>query len=154
MITALLTFLGSATLRLVFGHIFDAFTKWQDNRNELARMKVQGELEAAQHARNLEAIRVQAELGVKVIEAQTQAHVSEAEADAFLEAVKATGQKTGIVWVDMWNGIIRPLLATIAIGLWITALTQRGFALDDWDRALMSCVLGIFIGGRIHATGR
>lgn len=154
MFTALLTFLGGATVRLFLGHLFDFITKWQDQKNELERLRLQGDLDAAQHARNLEAIKVQADLGIKVIEAQTEAHVTQAEADAFVEAVKATGQKTGIVLVDLWNGVIRPLLATMCIALWIASLVERKFVLDDWDRALMSLALGVFVGGRIHATGR
>jgi len=154
MFTALFTFLGSTVMRLALGHIFDFVTKWQDSKNELAHMQMQGQLDAAQHARNLEAIKVQADLGVKVIEAQTESHVTSAEADAFVEAVKATGQKTGIVWVDVWNGIIRPLLASVCIALWIRAMGQQGWVLTEWDKQLMSMALGIFVGGRIHATGR
>ena len=154
MFTALITFLGSAGIRLALGHLFDFATKWQDSKNEMAHLRLQGELDAAQHARNLEAIKVQAELGVKVIEAQTEAHVTAAEADAFVEAVKATGQKTGVFLVDLWNGVIRPFLATVCIALWISSLWHRSFVLDEWDRALMSMALGIFVGGRIHATGR
>lgn len=154
MFTALITFLGGATIRLFLGHLFDFITKWQDQKNELARLDLQGRLDAAQHTRNLEAIRVQAELGVKVIEAQAEAHVTQTEADAFVEAVKATGQRTGVVWVDVWNGVIRPFLATVCIGLWITSLAERRFVLDEWDRALMSLALGIFVGGRIQSTGR
>ena len=154
MFTALLTFLGGTTVRLVLGHLFDFVTKWQDTKNELERLRLQGELDAAAHARNLEAIRLQSELGIKVIEAQTEAHISQAEADGFVEAVKATGLKTGVFLVDLWNGVIRPLLATICIGLWIASLFERGFKLDEWDRALMSLALGVFVGGRIHATGR
>lgn len=154
MFTALITFLGGATVRLLLGHFFDFVTKWQDNKNEMSRLRLQGELDAAQFDRNQSAIRLQAELGIKVIEAQTEAHVTSAEADAFVEAVKATAQKTGIMWVDLWNGVIRPMLATICIVLWMVALAQRHFVLDEWDRSLMSLALGIFIGGRIHATGR
>jgi hypothetical protein len=154
MLTALLTFLGSAGLRLFIGKLFDAFDKWQDHRNELARLTLQGQLDAAQHERNQAAIRLQAEMGVKVIEAQTVAHVTSAEADAFVEAVKATGQRTGVAWVDVWNGVIRPLLATVCIVLWIRSLAGRGFVLDEWDRALMGLALGVFVGGRIQSTGR
>jgi hypothetical protein len=153
MFTALFTFLGGATIRLLLGHVFDFITKWQDSKNEMERLRLQGELDAAQHARNLEAIKVQADLGVKVIEAQTDAHVTSAEADAFVEAVKATGQKTGIAWVDVWNGIIRPLLATMCIALWALSLYHRSLVLDEWDRSLMSLALGVFVGGRIHAKG-
>jgi hypothetical protein len=154
MFTALFTFLGGATVRLLLGHLFDFITKWQDSKNEIAHLRLQGELDAAQHARNLEAIKVQADLGVKVIEAQTESHVTQVEADAFVEAVKATGQKTGVFLVDLWNGVIRPFLATVCIALWISSLASRHFVLDDWDRSLMALALGIFVGGRIHATGR
>jgi hypothetical protein len=153
MFTALLTFLGGATVRLFLGHIFDFITKWQDQKNELARLTLQGQLDAAQHDRNLAAIRLQADLGVKVIEAQTEAHVTQAEADAFVEAVRATGQKSGIVFVDLWNGIIRPLLASMCIVLWVAKISQAGFVLDEWDRELMGLALGIFVGGRIHMKG-
>lgn len=153
MFATLITFLGGATVRLALGHLFDAFTKWQDNKNELQHLRLQGELDAAQHSRNLEAIRLQAELGVKVIEAQTQAHVTEAEADAFLEAVKATGQRTGIYWIDLWNGSIRPALASIAMLLWVAKMIGAGFVLDEWDRDLIGLALGVFVGGRIHQKG-
>lgn len=154
MITALMTFLGGATVRLFLGHLFDFITKWQDQKNELARLTLQGQLDAAQHTRNLEAIKVQADLGVKVIEAQTEAQVTQAEADAFIEAVRATGQRTGIMWVDLWNGIVRPLLASMCIVLWVAKIVGAGFVLDEWDRELMGMALGVFVGGRIHATGR
>jgi len=154
MITALMTFLGGATVRLFIGHLFDFITKWQDQKNELARLTLQGQLDAAQHTRNLEAIKVQADLGVKVIEAQTEAQVTQAEADAFIEAVRATGQRTGIMWVDLWNGIVRPLLASMCIVLWVAKIVGAGFVLDEWDRELMGLALGVFVGGRIHATGR
>lgn len=154
MFTALIAFLGSAAVRVGIGALFDFVTKWQDNRNELKRMEAQGKLDAAQHDRNQAAIRLQHDLQVKVIEVQTVAAVSKVEADAFLEAARATGQKTGVVFVDVWNGCIRPLLASICIALWIASMWQRRFVLDDWDRALMSGALGIFVGGRIHATGR
>lgn len=154
MISALLTFLGGVTFRLLIGHLFDFMTRWQEQRNELARIKLQGEVEAAQHARQLEAVRAQYEMGIKVIETQAQAHVTAAEADAVLEAVRATSRPTGNKLVDTWNGGIRPFLATVCIALWISALHQRDWVLDDWDRALMSMALGIFIGGRIQSTGR
>jgi hypothetical protein len=31
---------------------------------------------------------------------------------------------------------------------------QQGWVLTPWDKELMSMALGIFVGGRIHATGR
>lgn len=154
MFTALMTFLGGAIGRLLIGKVLDFVQTWQEQKNEIERMRVQGELEAAQHERNMAAWQLQTTLGIKVIEAQTEAHHLQAEDDAFVQAVANTGKSTGVALIDGWNGTIRPLLATICIGLWLASLVSRGFALDDWDRALMSLALGIFIGGRIHATGR
>lgn len=154
MFTALFTFLGGATVRLLLGHLFDFITKWQDQKNELERLRLQGELDAKQHEQNMAAWQLQTNLGIKVIEAQTSAHQLAAEDDAFVQAVMNTGKTTGNVFIDAWNGTIRPMLATICIALWIAALAQRGFVLDEWDKALMSLALGIFVGGRIHATGR
>lgn len=154
MITALLTFLGSAGLRVFVGQLFDLITKGQDQRQEIERMRVQGELDAAQHERNLAAIKLQADLGIKTIEVQGQAVADKLDAEAVLETIRGMSHPTGIALVDAWNGIIRPLLASIAIGLWIASLWMRHWVLDDWDRALMSAVLGLFVGGRIHVTGR
>jgi small-conductance mechanosensitive channel len=153
MLTAVLTFLGGVAGRMVLGHLLEALTKWQDAKNEIARLKVQGEIDAAQHDRLMTSMRLQSELGVKLIEAKTEAHVTQAEADAFVEAVKATSVRSGVWWADAWNTVIRPLLATVCIGLWVSSLIQRGFVLDDWDRSLMSLALGVFVGGRVQLKG-
>ena len=154
MITALLAFLGSAAARIGVAKVFEILERWQDAKDERALLDLQGRLEAEKHTRTMEAIRVQAELGVKMIEVQAQREHAAAEDLAFIEGVRATQQKSGIVLVDAWNGIIRPLLATICIGLWVASLIERGWRLDDWDRALMAATLGVFVGGRIAATGR
>lgn len=153
MFTALLTFLGGTAMRLFLGHLFEFVTKWQDNKNELARMRLQADLDQAQFERQQSAIRLQSELGIKVIEAQTISHISQSEADAFVEAVKVTGQKSGIAIIDAWNGSIRPLLASVCILLWIASMISRDWVLNEWDQSLMSLALGVFVGGRIHTKG-
>lgn len=154
MLTALLTFLGGATARMLLGWLFEFATKWQDARNELARLRLQADVEKEAHARRIESVRLEHELGVKLIAVKSEAVIAERDADAFIEAVKNTGARTGIALIDAWNGGIRPLLASVCIALWIASLVQRSFVLDDWDRALMSLALGVFVGGRIQATGR
>lgn len=154
MLTALITFLGGATFRLIVGYIHDFLTKWQDNRNEIARLELQGRLDAERHEREQSAQRLQAELGIKVLEVQTRRDQAAAEDAMLLEAIRGTQRATGIRWVDAWNGVIRPLLASVCIGLWVMSLWERSFKLDEWDRALMSLALGVFVGGRITATGR
>jgi hypothetical protein len=154
MLTALFTFLASAGARLAIGKLFESLEKWQDNRNEIARMRVQADLEAAAHERNLAALRLQHDLGIRTIDAQSSAETQASLMDAFNEAVRATRDRTGVWFIDAWNGVIRPLLATIALGLWVASIWQRGGVLDDWDRGLMASAIGIFVGGRIAATGR
>lgn len=151
---ALITFLGSASMRVFLGHLFDFFTRWHDQKSELARLQLQEQIDAAQHARNIEAMKFQAEFGVKVIEAQSEAQIANFEASAFLEAVRATAIKTGVAWVDAWNQTIRPFLATVAIAVWVASMIKPlGVVLNDWDLALIGAVLGVFVGGRIHAKG-
>jgi DNA-binding helix-hairpin-helix protein with protein kinase domain len=153
MLDAIVTFIGGATARLIVGHVFDALVKWQDTKAENDRIKLQEQIEEAQHKRMLEQIKVQADLGVKLIETKANAHIDAIAADSFLEAVKSTTVKTGISVIDAWNGAVRPLLATICICLWISAVYQKHFVLDEWDKSLMSLALGVFVGGRIHLKG-
>ena len=76
MITALLSFLGGNVFRLVFGEVISYLNKKQDHAQEIERMRFQAEVDAAQHVRNLEAIKTQADLGVKTIQVQIgRAHV-------------------------------------------------------------------------------
>ena len=148
MIETLLAFLGGNAFRLLFGEISNAWTKWQDHRHELSMLEVTARMDAARHAQNLEAIRVQAELGVQTIRVQGEADVSRVEGDAWLEAVKATGRATGIAWVDAWNGAIRPALATMCMLLIVGDWVESGWDLDNYSWALISAVIGIYIADR------
>ena len=67
MITALLSFLGGNVFRMIFGEIISYLGKRQDHSQEIERMRLQADFDAAQHARNQEAIMAQAELGIKTI---------------------------------------------------------------------------------------
>ena len=148
MIETLLAFLGGNAFRLLFGEISNAWTKWQDHRHELSMLEVTARMDAARHAQNLEAIRVQAELGVQTIRVQGEADVARTEGDAWLEAVKATGRATGIAWVDAWNGAIRPALATMCMLLIAGDWVQAGWDLDNYSWTLISAVIGIYIADR------
>jgi hypothetical protein len=111
-ISAILSFLGGSAFRMVWGEVAAWMNRRQEHAQELDRMRLQGEMDAAQHARNLESIRVQAELGIKTIQVQADAAVAGLETEAWLEAVKATGRPIGVAWVDAWNASIRPGVAT------------------------------------------
>lgn len=148
MFTALLSFLGGNAFRLIFGELVAYFNKKQDHALEVERLRLQGELDAAQHARNLEAIRVQSDLGVKVIQVQRDADLDRIDAGAWAQAVADVGRQTGLKLIDYWNGSVRPLLATLAILVVVAEIIRNGFVLSDWDRELVGAILGIYVADR------
>lgn len=148
MFSAFLSFLGGSAFRMIWGEISHWLTARQEHANEIERMKLQDQLDAAQHARNLEAIKVQADLGVKTIQVQSEADLSKIEAGAWGSLVESTTKPIGIKFIDTWNGAIRPFLATVAIVMVMGEIVQHGFALTEWDRELFGAILGIFVADR------
>ena len=148
MFTTILSFLGGNAFRLIFGEIVAYLNKKQDHTLEIERLRLQGELDAAQHARNLEAIRVQNELGVKVIQVQRDADLDRIDAGAWAQAVADVGRQTGLKFIDYWNGSVRPLLATLAVTVVVAEIARNGFVLSDWDRELVGAILGIYVADR------
>jgi len=146
--SALISFLGGSAFRMIWGEVSSYFTRKQEHALEMERMKVQGDLEAAQHARNLESIRVQADLGVKTIQVQAEADLARTDAEAWAGAVTAVGRSTGIKFLDIWNGSVRPLLATISIAVVLFEVMKNGFILSEWDKELVSAILGIYVADR------
>lgn len=147
MISALISFLGGSVFRMLWGEISSFLTKRQDHAQEMDRLRLQGDMDANQHARNLESIRVQAELGVKTIQVQAEANISELESTAWLEAVKSTTRTVGIVWVDAWNATIRPGVATWAIVM-MTLGELRLMTLSENTLSIASVALGIYLADR------
>lgn len=148
MLSALLSFLGGSAFRMIFGEISHWLTEAREHAREIERMKVQGELDAAAHARNLESIRLQSDLGVKTIAVQAEADLSRIDAEGFYSAARDALKPSGIFVVDFWNGCIRPLCATIAVVLWVQALNEAGWKMTEWDRELVSAMLGFFFASR------
>lgn len=148
MISALISFFGGSFVRMVWGEVAHWWTERTSHIQEIERMRLQGELDAAAHTRNLEAIKVQAELGVKTIQVQSEAVLDKIEADAWAGVVNSTTQKTGILFIDLWNGCIRPMLATLAILAVVGQIASNGFVLSDWDKELIGGILGIYIADR------
>lgn len=155
MISALLSFLGGSAFRLLMGEIVGFLKSRQDQRHEVEMMRVQAELAAAEHARNLEAIRVQAELGVQTIKVQGDADVAIEEARAFTALQREASKPTGIAWVDAWNASVRPSFATLSLALWGLSLWRRGFILSEWDTSLMAVIVGFYFADRsLRKVGR
>lgn len=147
--SAILSFLGGSAFRLIWAQISDYLTERQNHKHEMERIKLQGELDAAAHERNQQAIRLQAELGVQTIRVQGEAADSAKEMEGWAAAVATATKPSGIWLVDLWNGIIRPLAASIAIYVWVHALNAQGFKMTDWDRELVGVILGFYFATRI-----
>lgn len=148
MFSALFSFLGGSVFRMIWGEVASWMTAKQDHSFEMERMRLQGDQEAAQHERNQAAIKLQAELGVKTIQVQGDYAIGQIEAEGWSAAVKDAMKPTGIYLVDMWNGIIRPLAASIALILWVQALNAQGWKMTDWDMELVGVILGFFFASR------
>lgn len=147
MITALISFFGGSVFRMIWGEVSTWLTKRQDHSQEMDRMKLQAEFDAAAHLRNLETIKTQAEAGVKIIQQQAVANVQGVEADAWFEAVKSTTRTIGIAWVDAWNAAIRPFVATWSVVM-ITGHYQLWWVLDENGWSLTGVALGIYLADR------
>lgn len=148
MITALISFLGGNVFRLIFGELVSYLNKRQDHAQEIERMKLQGEEDAAQHGRQQAAIKMQAELGIKTIQVQAEASIGEIEAQGWFEAVKGSAAITGLKWVDGWNAIIRPGVATWSIMMLTLGEIGAIAQLSDNVTALAGCALGIYLADR------
>ena len=148
MLSALISFLGGSVFRAIWGEVAAYFTRRQEHAQEIERLRLQGELDAAQHARNQEAIRLQAELGVKTISVQAEADLDRLAMSGWNAVVESTTRLTGIRFIDFWNQSIRPLLATIAILVVVAEVWANGFVLSEWDRELVGAILGIFVADR------
>ena len=145
--SALFSFLGGTVFRMIWGELSHWMTARQDHKYELERMTKQGEFEAAQHGRNLESIRVQADLQVKVIQVQSDADTIKGEVLAWGQAVADVGRSTGIRWLDAWNGSIRPSVATWAIVM--MTLSELGvYMMSENAWSVASAALGIYLADR------
>ena len=147
MFTALFSFLGGSVFRMIWGEVSAFLTSRQDHGFEIERMRLQGDLAGAQHVREMESIRVQAELGVQTIRVQGEADIGRLEADGWLEAVKGTTRAVGVAWVDAWNAVIRPGVATWAV-LMMTISELALIDLSDNTLAVCSAALGIYLADR------
>ena len=149
-----ISFLGGTAFRLIFGSVMDWVKAKQEHQHELDMQRLQAELETARHARDLERIQVQSSLNIKEITVAGDVAEQKVMADAFLEAVRATGNKVGVAWVDAWNAAIRPSGATLSLTIWMCTMVTASFVLNDFDKGLIAAFLGIFVGDRIHVKGR
>lgn len=148
MLSALLSFLGGSAFRMIWDAISSWMEKRQDHAHEIQRMTLQNELEEARFARTQAAIRAQAELGVKLINVQADADQARLEMEGWAAAVANATKPTGVFFVDLWNGVVRPACATVALALWILALSSQGWVMTEWDKNLVGVILGFYFAAR------
>jgi hypothetical protein len=147
-IEALFSFLGGSVFRMIWGEVSAWANKKQDHAHELERLRLQTEIDDRAHQRMQDALRLQNELGIQMVAAKAEADVATAEAAAFAKVMDSAFKPTGWAVVDIWNGIIRPSAATIALALWVLKLNHQGWKMDEWDVTLAGTVLGFFFADR------
>lgn len=148
MITALISFFGGNIFRMLWGEISSWMTKRQDHGQEMDRMRLQGELDAAQHVRTMESTAQQAALAVDVVRVQGDTKVDEIETSAWEDAVQGATKTSGIWVIDFWNGVIRPFVATWSICLITAFYYQKNWILDENGWGLCGAALGIYLADR------
>lgn len=148
MFSALFSFLGGSAFRMVWGEVASYLNKKQDHDHECVRLRLEAELDAQRHERDMARIRLQSDLNVREVQVVSDAKVSEVEADAWLDAVRSVGRTTGYKFLDVWNGSVRPLLATVSLLVVVGEIIVNGFVLTDWDKELVAAILGIYVADR------
>ncbi len=151
---AILSFLGGAAFRLIWGSVTDFLNKKQEHKQELEAIRLQADIAAQQHARDLERLKVASELGIRELLTKGRTDLDIVDAKGFAEATAAALKPVGIRWVDAWNGIIRPCAASIALLLWVMALINSGFVLSNWDTEMVGVILGFYFAARTITRGR
>ncbi len=151
--SALLSFLGGAGFRSLWGELSAAWTRHQEHKHELEMARLQAEQDAAQHQRMLETQKQAAELGIKTIEARGEIDLGLADINAAIAANNQATRETGIKWLDVIRGLVQPILAYTAIFLWISALQSQGFSMTEWDREIVAAIFGMYLANR-HLTAR
>lgn len=146
--SALISFLGGSAFRMIWGEVSAFLTAKQNHKHELQRLSLQERIDGASHARNLEAMRLQSDLGIKVIESQRDAHISQSEVDAWAQAVSDVGKSTGIQWLDILNGSVRPILAYLSIAMVVASVIQNGWVLTALAADVVCAILGIYVADR------
>ena len=155
MLGGLLSFLGGTAFRWILGEVFGFLKARDEHRAEMERTRLQIELERERAALQRAAAQQAADLGVKVIEAQSEAAAEAAAALAHLRSIEGVNEasKRGD-WIGAWNASIRPLAATAAIFLLVgQSVAPSVFVLSAVVVDVICAILGVFVGERIRQRG-
>lgn len=161
MITTILTLLGGSLggfLRFV-PEILKMLTAGKDQAHEYKMTLLQLDIDKARAAQ-----------GIDLVHAQGEASRGAAEMQAYIEAIKAQGQITGVGWVDALNSSVRPVVCYWWVALftwfklasmwvaWQQAVTFAEFVPQMWtaqDAGILGMILGFFYCDRsIRMSGK
>lgn len=144
--------IGGLVARVV-PEIFHIFTAGADRKHELEMRRL-----------DIQAAKDGTEARIREQEAAGAAAVDSRQMDAYVEAIKAQGQRTGIWLADFLNALVRPLMAYYWMGLYaayklalFTTMVTSGTGvaeavLASWtpdDTAFLGGVIGFFLPGRV-----
>lgn len=154
--SGIISFIGGTAFRWLFGELLGFLKARDEHRAEVERMKLQHDLDRDKHEWQQQAMAAAAAQGIKVIEAQREAHTAAVADDAFLAAIQGVNAaSTRADWIGAWNACIRPFLATVAILLLVgQALAPSVVVLSALVLDLICAVLGVFVGERIRARNQ
>lgn len=147
--TILLNFFGGTAFRLLWGEISNWWSASRDHKYEIERLRFQAEQDDKAHARRMEVMQFEAERGVKEIRVQGEVDLDKLDALTFGKGVELANQKSGIWLIDVWNGAVRPALATIMMALIVLHYYRASWTLDDRGWELAGAIFGVFIADRM-----
>ena len=145
---ALLSFLGGAAFRSLLNSVLTIWTTAQDHKHELAMLEMQDRLDERRRTHELAMAEVAHKQGVEVIRVRGEADLQRTDAEAFVAAMRSFNQRTGIFFVDLWNGIVRPAFATLCLFLLLRHFAALDWKLDSDGFQLIGAVIGYFFADR------
>lgn len=146
MITALI----STVAGLISGTVPNLMKEWGASR---------------EHSREVEMLKIQTELQLKIAEKQGETRVAEMDREVDIAAysaqstiAKASLKGTGINWVDAWNAAMRPFAVTIIITLFAVMASFYTYAVLSTvetmadTQSAVNLLWGSLIGEAIQAV--
>lgn len=148
MLSAMFSFIGGGAFRAIWAMVAGFVEKKQDHEHELQLAEFNAKQDAQRHSQEMERMKLASELGIKEIELKTDAEIELKEIESFTQGLTLLNQKTGVEWIDGWNGAIRPAYATFALMLWVLSVSQAGWILSAWTLDLIGSIAGFYFANR------
>lgn len=146
--TVLGSFFTGGAARVLFGEVVNWFKAREERKRETELMVLQGKLDAERHERQMEMIKLQKDIGVEVIRVQAEQARETLNDETWGKVVVEAMKPTGITFVDVWNGVIRPAAASFALFLWVHSVHTAHYVLQEKDWQMVFSILGFFFADR------